>query len=250
MLGDETNNELFDLASFDAKKTALLVIDELGDPTGTPLEQTLLPAIENTARIAAAARRAGVIDGVAVLRRTFRVDAQPYAFPRRFGRGTEFCKLCRGVEHNVVGIAQQLIHLVCTVGGAEHVHLPAGHFLRAQPRLKQAAGLGARQMLCQQRVKIIVAERLLRQQHLAAGARRQCAKDFGILRQRALVYQVTGGRQGGKLRPGIPAECRKRRPRIALRHQSTSTGLWFSLRGRPYLSSASRNGSGLNSSTV
>ena len=37
-----------------------LVIDELGDPTGTPLEQTLLPAIENTARIAAAARCAGV----------------------------------------------------------------------------------------------------------------------------------------------------------------------------------------------
>ena len=60
MLGDENNNELFDLANFDAKRTALLVIDELGDPTGTPLEQTLLPAIENTARIAAAARRAGV----------------------------------------------------------------------------------------------------------------------------------------------------------------------------------------------
>ena len=60
MLGDENNNELFDLANFDAKKTALLVIDELGDPTGTPLEQTLLPAIENTARIAAAARRAGI----------------------------------------------------------------------------------------------------------------------------------------------------------------------------------------------
>ena len=60
MLGDENSNELFDLANFDAKKTALLVIDELGDPTGTPLEQTLLPAIENTARIAAAARRAGV----------------------------------------------------------------------------------------------------------------------------------------------------------------------------------------------
>lgn len=45
MLGDENNNELFDLANFDAKKTALLVIDELGDPTGTPLEQTLLPQL-------------------------------------------------------------------------------------------------------------------------------------------------------------------------------------------------------------
>ncbi len=60
MLGDENNNERFNLADFDAKKTALLVIDELGDPTGGPLEQVLLPAIKNTARIAAAAREVGV----------------------------------------------------------------------------------------------------------------------------------------------------------------------------------------------
>ena len=33
MLGDENNNELFDLANFDAKRTALLVIDELGVDT-------------------------------------------------------------------------------------------------------------------------------------------------------------------------------------------------------------------------
>lgn len=60
MLGDENNSERFNLADFDAKKTALLVIDELGDPTGGPLEQVLLPAIKNTARIAAAAREVGV----------------------------------------------------------------------------------------------------------------------------------------------------------------------------------------------
>ena len=60
MLGDENTRERFDLADFDAKKTALLVIDELGDPTGGPLEQVLLPAIKNTARIAAAAREVGV----------------------------------------------------------------------------------------------------------------------------------------------------------------------------------------------
>lgn len=59
MLGDENNNELFDLANFDAKKTALLVIDELGDPTGTPLEQTLLPQLR-TPPHCGGCRRAGV----------------------------------------------------------------------------------------------------------------------------------------------------------------------------------------------
>ncbi len=60
MLGDENNSEQLDLAQFNAKKTALLVIDELGDPTGGPLEGVIMPAIENTARIADAAREAGV----------------------------------------------------------------------------------------------------------------------------------------------------------------------------------------------
>lgn len=34
MLGDENNNDLIDLSSIDRAKCALLVIDELGDPTG------------------------------------------------------------------------------------------------------------------------------------------------------------------------------------------------------------------------
>lgn len=38
MLGDENNNDLIDLTSIDRAKCALLVIDELGDPTGGPLE--------------------------------------------------------------------------------------------------------------------------------------------------------------------------------------------------------------------
>ena len=60
MLGDQNNGGKLDLASIDPKTCALLVIDELGDPTGGPLEGVLLPAIENTARLAAAARAAGV----------------------------------------------------------------------------------------------------------------------------------------------------------------------------------------------
>lgn len=60
MLGDENNNDLIDLSSIDRAKCALLVIDELGDPTGGPLEPVLLPAIQQTAKLTTAARAAGM----------------------------------------------------------------------------------------------------------------------------------------------------------------------------------------------
>ena len=201
-------------------------------------------------RTKAAAGRAGVVDRVAVLRGAFRVDAQPYAFARSLDLCTEFCQLCRGVKDDMVGIAQQLVHLVRAVGGAEYMDFFAGHLLGTQPCLKQAAGLGARQVRRQQGIQVIVAERLLRQQHPAAGALCQPAQNLRVTGQRGLVQQIAGCGQGGKFRRHCAADGRKWRPCIALYHQSTRTGLWFSLRGRPYLSSASRNGSGLNSSTV
>lgn len=60
MLGDENNNDLVDLTAIDCAKCALLVIDELGDPTGTPLEPVLLPSILQTAKLTEAARKAGM----------------------------------------------------------------------------------------------------------------------------------------------------------------------------------------------
>lgn len=60
MLGDENNNDLIDLSAIDRAKCALLVIDELGDPTGTPLEPVLLPSILQTAKLTEAARTAGM----------------------------------------------------------------------------------------------------------------------------------------------------------------------------------------------
>ena len=126
----------------------------------------------------------------------------------------------------------------------------AGHLFRTQAGFKQAAGFGTGQVWRQQGVAVIIAERLLGQQHLAAGALGQTAQNFRVAGQGVFIQQVAGGRQFFQFRRDGSAECRKRRPHIPLVHQSTSTGLWFSLRGRPYLSSASRNGSGLNSSTV
>ena len=60
MLGDENNNDLVNLDTIDRAKCALLVIDELGDPTGTPLEALLLPPMQQTARLTTAARAAGM----------------------------------------------------------------------------------------------------------------------------------------------------------------------------------------------
>lgn len=60
MLGDENNKDLIKLDELDVKKAALLVIDVLGDPTGGPLEGVLLKPTENAARLASAARKAGV----------------------------------------------------------------------------------------------------------------------------------------------------------------------------------------------
>lgn len=60
MLGDEKNTALVDVDGLRAGECALLVIDELGDPRATPLEDVLLPAIQNTARLCEAARAHGV----------------------------------------------------------------------------------------------------------------------------------------------------------------------------------------------
>ena len=60
MLGDENNNDLIDLTAIARAKCALLVIDELGAPTGGPLEAVLLPSILQTAKPTTAARAAGM----------------------------------------------------------------------------------------------------------------------------------------------------------------------------------------------
>ena len=60
MLGDEKNDQSLDLATIDPRRCALLVIDVLGDPAGGPLEPVLLAPTLNCARLAKAARKAGV----------------------------------------------------------------------------------------------------------------------------------------------------------------------------------------------
>ena len=60
MLGDENNQDQISLEEVDPARCALLVIDELGDPTGGLRKAVLLPAILQTARLAEAARAVGM----------------------------------------------------------------------------------------------------------------------------------------------------------------------------------------------
>ncbi len=60
MLGDENNKDLLDASAIKATECALLVIDELGNPEGGPLEAVLLEPTLNTARLCEAARAQGI----------------------------------------------------------------------------------------------------------------------------------------------------------------------------------------------
>ena len=42
------------------------------------------------------------------------------AFARRLCRRAELCQLAGRVEHDVVGVLQQFLKLICPVGGTEH----------------------------------------------------------------------------------------------------------------------------------
>lgn len=60
MLGDENNHTQTALEAIDPARCALLGIDELGDPTGGPLESVLLQPILNTAILTQTARDHGM----------------------------------------------------------------------------------------------------------------------------------------------------------------------------------------------
>ena len=185
-----------------------------------------------------------------LLRGALRVDAQTDAFARCLCRRAELCKLAGRVEHDVVGVLQQFLKLVCPVGCAEHMVLLLRQLFPAQAALVQAAGLGTSQIGRQHRVDVEVGKSLLRQQNFAAGALLHPQQKFAVAAQLPFVQQVAGGGQRGKRFPRKVCKARKGRAGIGQPHQSTSAGLWLSERGRPYLSRASRYGSGSNSSTV
>ena len=187
---------------------------------------------------------------MALLGGALRIHPQSQAFARLLAPGPEGLQLVDGVKDDVVGVLQELLKLVLPVGPAEHVDLPLGHLLLDQPGLIEAAGLGARQIRRQQGIEVEVRERLLRQQDLAAGALLHPQQKFTVAAQLGFVQQIAGGGQGRQGGLGEVRQPGKGRARVPQPHQSTRAGAWLSERGRPYLSRASKYGSGSNSSTV
>ena len=176
-----------------------------------------------------AARGAGVIDGMALLRGALRVDAQTDALARRLCRRAELCQLGRGVEHDVVGVMQQLVELVHPVGGAEDVVLLLGQLFPAQTALVEAAGLSACQIGCEKRVEVEVGESLLRQQDLAARPLLDPQQNFAVAAQLGFVQQIAGGGQAKRAAPSerfaSPAKGGRRIDAPASVHQSRAVAL-------------------------
>ena len=179
----------------------------------------------------AASLRAGIIDVMPFLGGAFRVDPQADAFPAFLRSRPELLQLPHGIEHNMVRVPQQLPELILPVSGAENMHLFPRHFLRAQPGFIQAAGLGSREIRGKQRVEIIVGEGFLGQQDPAPGMLRHRSQDPAVFLQPFLIHHIARRPERGEAFRRVPAG---KTPEYFLSvHQSTSTGLWFSLRGRP-----------------
>ena len=104
---------------------------------------------------------AGVVDCVlGGLGRALRVDAQAAAFASRTRKAAIGLPLGERVEHNVVGVVQQLLKFALGIGRGVDVGL-AAEFLVSEPRFVQAGRGGACQIFTQQRIDCEHGKRLL-----------------------------------------------------------------------------------------
>jgi hypothetical protein len=125
-----------------------------------------------------------------------RVDAQAEAQlrPPRLRRQRQLAEalpLAEGVEHHVVGDFEDGAQVGLAIGGREDVHLAAVG-LAPQPRLVQAAGAGAGEVLRGQRRKLPQGERLQRGQHLHPALSCHPLQQLQVGLDRRLVDDETG----------------------------------------------------------
>ena len=150
----------------------------------------------------------------------------------------------------MICVTKQLFKFISPIAGTKYMDLFSGHFLCTKPCLKQSAGLCACKIRLEKAVAVIIAEGLLRQKHLTACLLRHFTKKLCVFYECFFIQNIAGCFYVSEFRRNASAGCCKWCSFIQLFHQSTSFGSWLSLRGRPYWSRASRNGSGSNSSTV
>ena len=152
---------------------------------------------------------AGVVHGVlGRLGRALGIEAQAAAFARRTRQTAVGLPLVEGIEHNVVGIAQDFLEFALRIGRGVDVRL-AAEFLAAEARFVQAGGRRAHEVLAQQRIDRKHGKRLLRKQDFRARAVGHVAQHRKVLHQPVFVHDKTGGGKLGKSHISPPApDCR------------------------------------------
>ena len=156
---------------------------------------------------------AGIIQGMAGLGGALRVDAETDLLAGCPCLRSETLHLGGGVEDDMVGIPQQLLPFVLPVGRGEDMDL-SGKVLSAQPRLIEAAGGAAGQVLGQQGVAGKHGEGLLSQQDLTAGLLLDLIQNGQVAPQGGFVHHEVRSAQFAHA-------------------QSTSTGFSSICQGRP-----------------
>ena len=190
------------------------------------------------------ARRAGVIDGVALLGGNLRVYAQ--RDPESAGPLTGLpdrpvkLQLGQGIEVDMGADPAELPHFFRLVGGLEDVVLRYGdarcsarprvpglrrppEFLVSKPRLADSGGGGAVQIPGDQRIDPVHGEGLLRQQDLHPGFLPDAFQDLQIFYKCPLLHNVGGGPQFRIFHSALPVSPPAAGPRPRPREARTGS---------------------------
>ena len=163
----------------------------------------------------------------------------------RQGERTVLLPLGEGVEHDVIGNLDDLLHVPPLERRRKDVVLLSRHLLVREPRLIEAACRRARKIFSDKRIEAEHGKRFLRQQDMCARCLLQVAQDREIPAQQ-IFHDNVGRRRHGREQRRISFV----RSEPSLAHQSTSSGVKVSCHGRPQRFSASMNGSGSNCSML
>ena len=112
--------------------------------------------------------RAGIIDRVAFLGGTLRIDPESDASSRLLCPVPVLPQLSRGIKNHMAAVFQNFLHLLLPVGRRKDMVFQA-HLLISQPRLIQPAGRRPVQILSDQRIDAVHGKCFLRQQNSASG---------------------------------------------------------------------------------
>ena len=88
-----------------------------------------------------ASRCTGIINLMAFLSRTFRIDPKSHTLSSFLCSQSKPKELRRRIKHNMICITKQFFKFICPITGTEYMDFFSRHFFCAQPCLKQSTGL-------------------------------------------------------------------------------------------------------------